>query len=127
MPYSRPGDRIPVVNDFGAALDHAKPCVVADGTLVGVAIKQQALPWDAGLSGAQEIAEDEAFVLIRKGVVQCAIASVAVGDPIYIDPDDNSITKTPTNNLKFGRVVEDENQRGTPAGHARIDLDDKNF
>ena len=50
------------------------------------------------------------------------MAGFAKGETIYITSA-NALTETSSSNTKFGTVVETENERGTPTGKVRIDLD----
>jgi hypothetical protein len=93
---------------------------------VGVAVKQKAAGWNTTTVEQNKIAKGEKYFLITKGIVQVPeVAGFAVGDPIYIIAAENKLTETVGSNLKFGRVVEIENERGTPANKVRIDLDAK--
>jgi hypothetical protein len=120
MPYERPGQGYYATAT--KALTHGDPCT-EDG-VVGVAIKQKAPAWDAGLADQDAIAIGEAFHIRTKGIHQVAfVTGAAKGDPIYIVAADNTLTETASGNIKFGRVVEIEGQRGTPTGFMRVDLD----
>lgn len=123
MPYSRPGPGRYVT--AGAAVNHGAPAT--DEEAVGVAVKQLARGWKDGVANQAVIDSGERYFLITKGVVQVPfVAGFAVGDDIWIDPDDNTLTETTTDNLKFGRVVEVvASGRGVPTGYCRIDLDAK--
>lgn len=126
MPYKRPGEGKYVTNESGGTLTHGQPFVDKTKAFVGVAVKQKAVGFGDGMAAQAVIAEGEEFFLITKGVVQVPeVSGFAVGDDIWIDPDDNKLTETTTENVKFGRVVEIENERGTPANKVRIDLDAK--
>lgn len=123
MPYERPGKAY-----YATAtkeVSHGEPCT-EDG-FVGVAVKQTAVPWTEGFADQTTIAVGEDFVIRTKGIVQVAlVAGVTKGDDVHITVADNTLTETSAaGTLKFGRCVEIENQRGTPAGHMRIDLDAK--
>jgi hypothetical protein len=124
MPYNRPGPGVYVTNG-GTAIPHGSPATV--NNFVGVAVKQQVVPWTQGFTSPQMIAASEPFYLITKGVVQVPNAPISAnvkGDPIYITPA-GALTATSAGNAKFGRIVEVAGQRGTPPTSVRIDLDTK--
>jgi hypothetical protein len=126
MPYKRPGEGVYVTNETGGNLTHGQPFVDKTKAFVGVAVKQKAVGFAEGMAAQAVIPDDEEFFLITKGVVQVAeVSGFAVGDDVWIDPTDNKLTETAEKNVKFGRVVEIENERGTPANKVRIDLDAK--
>jgi len=126
MPYKRPGESKYVTNETGANLAHGAPFVDKTKAFVGIAVKQKAVGFAEGMAAQNVIVDDEEFLLIVKGVVQVAtVSGFAVGDDVWIDPDDNKLTETTTENVKFGRVVEIAGERGTPTGMVRIDLDAK--
>ena len=123
MPYNRPGGGVYVVNG-ATVLNHGQP--VAQNGFVGVAVKQQNVPWDQGLSVQAQIQANEPYYIITKGVVQVpntGISANVKGDPIYIGAG-NALTPT-TGSPKFGRIVEVAGARGVPANKVRIDLDSK--
>jgi predicted RecA/RadA family phage recombinase len=123
MPYNRPGPGVYVVNG-GTAINHGAP--VQQNGFVGVAVKQQLVPWDQGLSVQAVIQPSEPYFIITKGVVQVPNAGITAnvkGDPIYIGAG-NVLTAT-TGSPKFGRVVEVAGSRGVPPNKVRIDLDSK--
>lgn len=123
MPYNRPGRGVYVTNtETSAAIDHGD--TVIQGSFVGVAVKQQATDWDAGVADVTVIADDENYFLITKGVVQVTMATVTQGAEVYLTSA-NALTLTASGNTPFGICVEDENVRGVPAGMCRIDLDTK--
>jgi len=122
MPYNRPGRGVYVTNTTAsAAIDHGKP--VKEGNFVGIAVKQVSPGFDSTIADASTIEDDEDYFLITKGIVQVAeVAGFAVGEAIYITSA-NALTETSAGNTAFGRVVEIENERGTPTNQVRIDLD----
>lgn len=124
MPYNRPGFAKYVKNTTGSALKHGQP--FTDGTFVGVAVKQKAGHWQDGLTTQTQIAPEEAFMILTKGVVEVpTVSGLAVGDKVWIKTADMTLTETEGSNVKFGRVLEVAGERGTPAGKVRIDLDRK--
>lgn len=124
MPYNRPGRGVYVTNTTAsAALTHGQP--VKEGNFVGIAVKQVSPGFDSTIADATTIEDTEEYFLIAKGVVQVdTVSGFAVGDPVYITSS-NALTETSSGNTKFGRVVEVANNRGTPTGKVRIDLDQK--
>jgi hypothetical protein len=122
MPYERPGE-----GHYATAtkvVNHGAP-VVEDG-IVGIAIKQKAAKWDAGLASQAQIGIGEPFHIRTKGVRQVPFVATAVkGTPVYIVAATNALTLTAAGNVKFGRVLEVQGQRGTPTGFMRVDLDAK--
>jgi hypothetical protein len=127
MPYSRPGYMYAVVATKAVA--HGAP-VTEDG-FVGTAVKQKAAAFGTGPSSAAALYTvpiGEAFAIITKGIVEVAIGGLtglAKGDAIYITAADNTLSKTASGNLKYGKVVELAGSRGTRTGFVRIDLDHK--
>lgn len=124
MPYNRPGRGVYVKNETASAsLTHGQP--VKEGNFVGIAVKQVSPGFDSTIADATTIEDDEDYFLITKGVVQVdTVSGFAVGDAVYITSS-NVLTETSSSNTKFGRVVETQNNRGTPSGKVRIDLDMK--
>src|SRR5262245_1973429 len=121
MPYNRPGAGVYVTNG-STTLTHGQ--AVKASNFVGVAVKQQALPWSQGLSGQNSITSGEAYFVITKGIVQVdTVSGVAKGDGIYINV--SNVLSTSTAQTPFGRVVELAGTRGTPTGKMRVDLDTK--
>lgn len=61
---------------------------------------------ESGFNGVALIdaAQNEAYTLQVRGVFEFALASVSVGDLIYIDSN-NDLTKTSIGNSLFGRAV----------------------
>lgn len=128
MPYNRPGK----MYYFTAtkAVNHGAP--VTENGFVGVAVKQQAPPFGTGPQtnpALVSIIITEKAVMITKGVVEVpntGITSPALGDAIYIVAADNTLTKTVSTNLKYGKIVElPGGTRGPKTGFVRIDLDHK--
>lgn len=127
MPYNRPGKMF----YFTAtkAVNHGAP--VTELGFVGTAVKQQAPAFGIGPQtnpALVAIAIGEKAVMITKGVVEIpvtGISSPAVGDPVYITAADNTMSKTASGNLKFGRITELAGTRGTKTGYCRVDLDHK--
>lgn len=126
MTYVRPGAGTHLINSTGGVLAHNQPVVI--GGIVGIAVKQKATAWSAGLAPANQIATSEKFWCITKGIVQVDVASLVTpvkGDPVYITAA-NALTKTSAGNTKFGRIVELVGDgRTVPTGKCRIDLDMK--
>jgi len=122
MPYNRPGRGVYVKNETAsAALTHGQP--VKEGNFVGIAVKQVSPGFDSTIADASRIEDDEEYFVITKGIVQVnKVSGFAKGDAVYITST-NTLTETSTSNTKFGTVVETENERGTPTGKVRIDLD----
>jgi hypothetical protein len=130
MPYSRPGPSVYVTNASGGTYLHGQAVVetVGAGKEIGIAIKQRAAHWYDGLAAQNQIQPGERYLIQREGVVTVADTGqgFADGDPVYITSA-NALTKTATNNTKFGRVVEIPGDgRGVPAGQVRINLDERN-
>lgn len=126
MPYKRPGEGVYLTHDAEAEDPLTQGQPYTDEKFVGVVVKQKARSFADGLSVQAEIDPGEEFFLITKGVVQVdEVAGFAPGDKVYIDPKTNKLTETAEKNVKFGRVLEIENERGTPANKVRIDLDAK--
>ncbi len=120
MPYERPGQGY--YTQATKLTNHGAPCT-EDG-IVGVAIKQKAVSWQAGLAAQNQIGIGEQFHIRTKGIRQVPFVSGAVkGAAIYITAATNALTATASGNLKYGRVVEVQGQRGTPTGFMRVDLD----
>lgn len=132
MPYSTPG-RIKYVTNGGTVLTHNNPARI--GTVVGAAIKQRAVAFDAGIAAQNQIQAAEEFAILAKGVVEfstatgepgVALAAAAQGDPVYITAAHVLTTSNAGGAIPFGRVHEVVNQdRGVPADRIRIDLDAK--
>jgi predicted RecA/RadA family phage recombinase len=122
MPYNRPGRGVYVTNETAsAALTHGQP--VKEGNFVGIAVKQVSPGFDSTIADATTIEDNEEYFLVTKGVVQVdKVTGFAKGETIYITSA-NALTETSSSNTKFGTVVETENERGTPTGKVRIDLD----
>jgi hypothetical protein len=123
--YNRPGTRYYVLGATKAMV-HGAPCV-EDG-IVGTAQKTKQPNSAAGLAGGvqQAIGIGEPFTIVCKGIVKVPfVAGFAKGDPVYITAATNALTETAAGNVKFGRVVEIQGQRGLESGFARIDLDMK--
>ncbi len=125
MTYERPGQ-----GHYSAATkitNHGAPCV--EDSIVGVAIKQKASKWDAGLVGRNQVAIGEQFHIRTKGIRQVPFVTGAVkGSAIYIVTATNALTltaQTAPTGYKYGKVVEVQGQRGTPSGFMRVDLDQK--
>ena len=108
------------------ATTHGSP-VIEDG-VPGVAVKQKATSWGAGITGLKNIAINEDFLILVKGEVQVpAIGGATKGAPVYITPATNALTLTAAAGLvPYGRVVELAGQRGTPTGKMKVDLDLRN-
>lgn len=127
-----------------AARQHGDIC--AEDNVVGVAVKQKAVPAGAAAGAAtqQAIASGEPFAIISKGVVQIynttngrsggTALSAVKGSPVYVTVAAGATPTAPTlalagpataTLLKVGRVVEVAGQRGTPTGMMRVDLDKK--
>lgn len=123
MPYERPGEGYYAVAT--KVVKHGAP-VVEDG-ITGVAIKQKAVKWDAGLAAQDEVGIGESFHIRTKGIKQVPFVSGAVkGSPVYITIATNALTITPGGagvSENYGVVVEIQGQRGTPTGKMRVDLD----
>jgi Uncharacterized conserved protein (DUF2190) len=108
---------------------HGAPCV--EDNFAGIAIKQIAAPGGTGLGDdlITKVQVGEQFIIEHKGLwtvpnVDAAAATFAVGDDVWIDPDDNTTTSAHAGNeAKFGRVEAIAGQRGTPTGKMRVDLD----
>lgn len=125
MPYSIDYKRgVYVTNGSGGAITHGAPR--KEGNFVGIAVKQKAASWSAGLAAQSEIADGEKYFLITKGEVQVAnVSGFAKGDPVYITSA-GVLTETAASNTPFGRVTETtSDNRGVPSGKVRIDLDVK--
>jgi hypothetical protein len=125
--YNRPGTRYYVTAATKAVL-HGKPCT-EDG-VVGTAQKQKQPLSSAGIGGSPDpqvnIPVGEAFAIVCKGIVKVPfLTGAAKGDALYIIAATNVLTETAAGNLKFGRVVEIQGQRGTETGFMRVDLDMK--
>jgi Uncharacterized conserved protein (DUF2190) len=125
--YNRPGTRY-YVNAATKAVLHAAP--VVEDNVVGVAQKQKQPLSSVGIGGAPNpqinIPVGEAFAIVCKGIVQVPyVATAAKGTPIYITATNNTLSLTAAGNVKYGRVVEIQGQRGTPTGFMRVDLDSK--
>lgn len=135
MPYVRPGKIVYINAGATKAVNHGNP--VTELNFVGTAIKQGVPPFGTGPAFSSpgvpnatliQVGVGEKFAIETKGVVQVpvtGISSPAVGDAVYIVAADNSLTKTASGNLKFGRIVELAGTRQTPTGFCRIDLDHK--
>ena len=126
MPVERPG-----AGHYTTAtkvVAHGAPCV-EDGQIVGVAIKQKAAGWSAGLAAQSSIAIGEPFHIRTKGIKQVPFVTGAVtGSSVYINVTNNALTLTDPgagNGRRYGRVVEIQGQRGCPTGFMRVDLDQK--
>lgn len=103
-------------------VEHGAPA--EEDNFGGIAIKQQARDYDAASPAYKTIAVGEDFAILVRGEVEIA-ADHANGTLLYIDPDDNTVTETSTNNVVLGRVTNVAGERGTPAGHIRVNLDIK--
>ena len=132
MPYNARGREVYVVNNSGTIYLHGQPVIEQrdSGTFeVGIAIKQKPAHWSDGLAAQNQIQLLEPYLILRAGVVQCAIPASATfndGDEIYITSA-NVLTTTSASNTKFGRVVEVVGDgRGVPTGFARINMDERN-
>lgn len=124
MPKNMQGHVFYTTNSTGDVIAAGAP--VTEEGVVGVAVKQKTPSWDSAVATHVEIADDEDFAILTHGVVEVdTVAGFAVGDPVYIDASDNSLTETATDNIPFGRVVEVAGERGTPTGKVRINLDFK--
>jgi predicted RecA/RadA family phage recombinase len=131
MPYNRPGKILYATAT--KAVNHGAP--VVELGLVGVAVKQQAPAFGIGPQtnpALVAIAIGEKFAIISKGIVEVpvtgatgTISSPTKGDAVYITAADNTLSKTASANVKFGRIVEVAGERGTRTGYCRIDLDQK--
>lgn len=123
MPVERPGAGYYAVAT--KVVNHNAP-VTEDG-VVGVAVKQKAVAWDAGLAGRQQIAIGESFHIRTKGIRQVPFVSGAVkGSMVWIVKASNALVlAAPGAGLgyKYGQVMEVQGQRGTPTGFMRVDLD----
>lgn len=125
MPYLRPG-----VIHYAVAtkqVQHDYPCI-EDG-VAGVAIKQVEQSWQLGIANRNIVAVGESFAIAHTGVTQVPsslLATAAKGDPVYITPATNALTKTgpaSATNVPFGRVIGIAgDNRGTPTGFIRIDM-----
>jgi Uncharacterized conserved protein (DUF2190) len=125
MPYSVDYKRgVYVTNGSGGTYTHGAP--VKEGNFVGIAVKQKAATFDAGLAAHSLIQISENYFLITKGEVQVAnVSGFAKGDKVYITSA-NVLTETGASNTPFGRVTETtSDNRGVPTGKVRIDLDVK--
>lgn len=123
MPYERPGQG----HYTTATKATTHNALVVEDAVVGIAVKQKSVSWQAGLSAQNQIAIGEAFHIRTKGVRQVPfVAGCVKGTPLYIVTATNAATTTaqtaPTG-YKVGRVVEVQGQRGTPTGQMRVDLD----
>lgn len=135
MPQGITADRgVYVRNTTGSAITHGKPAKL--GNFVGVAVKQKARAWSAGLTNPETIANNEDCYLITKGVCEIVepnagdYSGFARGEAIYITSA-HALTETASGNTPFGRVVEIATplsggpKRGVASGAVRIDLDVK--
>jgi predicted RecA/RadA family phage recombinase len=76
-------------------------------TLTAAAARESGNPYrEHGFNGVALIdaAQNEAYTLQIRGIFEFALASVSVGDLIYIDSN-NDLTLTSTNNTLYGRAV----------------------
>lgn len=134
MPYERPGAGVYVVAT--KATPHNAPAT--ENGLVGIAVKQKAIGWQAGFAehAAPTIAIGEQFHIRTKGIKQvkttgygAALSAGTKGQGVYIRPTDNTLRlsgATAAGDLPFGRIVEViGDNRGVAAGNVRIDLDQK--
>lgn len=133
MPYNRPGKMF--YAPATKAVVHGMPCIELN--IPGVAVKQTAPAFGTGPAFSSPgvvntalvtVGIGENFALITKGIVEVpvtGISSPAVGDAVYITAADNTLSKTASANVKYGRIVELAGVRGTKAGYCKIDLDHK--
>jgi hypothetical protein len=124
MPYARPG--IISYHVATKTVTHGNP--VVEDNMAGIAIKQQEQSWTLGIANRNVIAIGESFAIMHKGQTQIAAALLtapAKGDPVYITIADNTLSKvTAAGKLPFGRVTNlAGDNRGTPTGFIRIDMD----
>lgn len=124
MPAVRPGNGHYATLTKDPVLKHGGVCE-EDG-FVGVAIKQKARGFAAGMSGQAVIDKGEEFFIVTKGEVTVdTISGLAVGDDVWIIVAENKLTETEGSNLRYGRVKAIAGERGCPTGKVRIDLDAK--
>jgi hypothetical protein len=123
MPYERPGQGH--YTTATKATTHG--ALVVEDSVVGIAIKQKAVSWQAGLAAQNQIGIGEAFHIRTKGVRQVPFLAGSVkGTSLYIITATNVLTasaQTAPTGYKVGKVVEVQGQRGTPTGFMRVDLD----
>lgn len=107
---------------------HGAPCT--EEGFVGIAVKQQVPVAGVGLgdSTITTIAIGEDFVIELLGLVTITNSGgFVVGDKLYIDPSNNTVTKTVGSNLKFGIVEAVAGERGTPTGKCRVNTNVKDL
>jgi hypothetical protein len=125
MPYERPGAGH--YTTATKAVTHGQ--LTVEDNIVGVAIKQKAAGWAAGLAAQNAIGIGESFHIRTQGIRQVAfVASAVKGSTVWIHVTTNAVTLTDPgsgNGRKVGRVREIQGQRGCPTGFMRVDLDDK--
>lgn len=131
--YERPGKAAYVVAT--KQVTHGNPAT--ESGFVGIAVKQHANPVYNGLADVQIIKVGEQFLIRTKGICQVdcrsgapgiAIAALAKGAGVWINPADNTLKTTSNSgaNLPYGRVIETPgDNRGVPQGFLRIDRDQK--
>lgn len=121
----RPGRAKYVVATKATA--HKAPSTEAGFT--GVAIKQKAAPWSAGLVAPGLIAIGEQFVMRVRGQHEfpnTGIAAGTLGQAVYIVAATNALTLTATGNVPFGYIAElPGSSRSVPTGRVRIDIERK--
>lgn len=105
---------------------HGNPCI-EDGK-GGVAVKQQEQSWTLGIANRNVVSIGESFAILGKGVVQIPaslLGGATKGAAVYIATADNTLSSTSGGGkVKYG-VVDSlaGDNRGTPTGFIRIDLD----
>lgn len=124
MPYLRPG----VVSYHVATkqVTHDFPCV--EDNVAGVAVKQAEQSWTLGIANRAVIAIGESFAILHKGQTQILaslLAGATKGAAVYIKIVDNTLALAGgAGFLPYGRVISlAGDNRGTPTGYLRIDLD----
>lgn len=106
---------------------HGAP--VIEDNIPGIAIKQVARAWSAGLTGQATIDVGESFGIEYTGVWYVpAVSGAAKGSLLYIDPTDNALSlSSGSDHVKFGKVKDLAGERGCPTGKQRVDLDMKSM
>jgi hypothetical protein len=141
MPYTNKRNGIYVTNGSAGTIAHGVPAV--NSGIAGIAIKQKATTWSAGLAAANQIAASEVFLLQTHGEVQIGTASGesangtswAVGDKVYLAAAVTAsgvtthVASTTNTGTFLGRVTETPTSPAinstyrVPANKVRVDLD----